>query len=721
MTMIRIDKISDDAIRVSPTEHLGSSQFGAYLDACRRAGAHYDPTLGSQRCKVDALRDVIAELRSAGFEPSVSADMSDDIEKMNASGRSRSEAAEIRLSEMQARFAKAGLSLFPYQQDGLRWLSTRRTGLLGDAMGLGKTIQLLAALEDGGRAVVVCPAVVKGVWQREAARWRPDYRVTVLSGRGSFRWPEKGEIVVTNADILPRVEKEGRAYKLPDHLLVSCPTNVQVIGDEVHYFKNPRANRTRSMKAICRLAQKTGGRTWGATGTPLLNRPAELWAILEVFGCSVEAFGSWVEFCRLFNASRGRFGMDWGRPSSEVPTKLRKVMLRREREEVLKDLPEKTFQQVNVTIDRETMALCDELKARLDESGIDLESETLLADMMKDDVVFEMLSRVRAALATAKIPAVSELLDEFESEGETVILASAHKAPLKLAAEREGWALITGDVPPHVRTQIEDDFQAGKLKGIALGIKSGGVGITLTHAHQMVFVDLDWTPGNNEQCEDRICRIGQDRGCIYTLVQADHFIDALVNEKLSEKRFLFNTTIRAAAVSKVQIDDAPIEVKTHTQPHRKSNDAGIDCTPIVEMFKKADEAGIQYPRITWENADTTSDDGVEIRRLRLQLVRSGRNAGAINVTDGRPYGASTWYGRITTEGRFEMSGNCDDFVREEIEEMADDPVEACGTFGRTSGNCCFCAQTLTDERSKSVGYGPICAGKFGLPWGEVTA
>jgi hypothetical protein len=93
-------------------------------------------------------------------------------------------------------------------------------------------------------------------------------------------------------------------------------------------------------------------------------------------------------------------------------------------------------------------------------------------------------------------------------------------------------------------------------------------------------------------------------------------------------------------------------------------------------------------------------------------------AGQVMITDGGPFGDNKYFGKIDMEGNLLKTGQCDDNVLSLIKEFADNPAETAGKYGRLTGNCCFCMRGLDDERSVSVGYGPVCAGHYGLPWGE---
>ncbi len=93
-------------------------------------------------------------------------------------------------------------------------------------------------------------------------------------------------------------------------------------------------------------------------------------------------------------------------------------------------------------------------------------------------------------------------------------------------------------------------------------------------------------------------------------------------------------------------------------------------------------------------------------------------AGQVMITDGGPFGDNIYFGKIDMEGNLLKTNQCDDNVLSLIKEFANDPAETAGKYGRLTGNCCFCMRGLEDERSVSVGYGPVCANHYGLPWGE---
>jgi SNF2 family DNA or RNA helicase len=466
---------------------------------------------------------VATRLRDAGLSVEVDAGIAAALAAESDSSAALSTAAEERLAAVDRIFAERGGSLYPYQRHGVEWLAPRRTAVLADDMGCGKTVQALIAAPADMPIVVVCPSVAKGVWVREAAVWRPDLSPVQLSGRKSFRWPAPGEMVVTNYAILP-----------PD--CGDAPIGTVVICDEAHALKSPKAQRTKRARKIIAAALNGGGRGWLLTATPLLGKPPELRSILAAIG-EEGVFGPWPEFVRLFGGYQGRFGVEWGRPKPEAAERLRSVQLRRLKADVLADLPDKSWSVQTVDVDRATLKILDDVPPDVVDK----------IDASKGGVGFAELSAARAALATGKTPALLELVESYESSATPLVVMSAHRFPVDSMAGREGWAAITGDTPPAERTAIEDRFQRGDLIGVAATIQAGGIAITLTRASTMILVDRDWTPALNSQAEDRIYRIGQENAVQIIDLVADHEIDRRLYEVLRGKQDLITRTVDAAA------------------------------------------------------------------------------------------------------------------------------------------------------------------------------
>lgn len=429
-------------------------------------------------------------------------------------------AAEADEKRALAALDSTPLPLFPFQKVGAAWLRSRTRAILADDMGLGKTVQALLAVEGAPPLLILCPAVAKGVWTREIGKWRPgNWEVAPLSGRGAFRWPDLGEAVIINYDILSDVEQLAHP-------------NTVIICDEAHVLKEAKTNRH---KRVVKLAAQAA-RLYLLTATPLLNRPQELWNLLKLADLHTEAYGTWGGFCYAFDGSPSA---GWGTPRQGAAIGFSKVALRRNKTEVLKDLPAKrrAFIPVATTYTRSEQAILDEADEAVLKHG--------------KDVPFELISKARAITAKAKIGALVARVEEYEEAGEPLIVFSYHRAPIDVLAAREGWATITGDTSNEERTKIEAAFQAGEYKGVAATIQAGGVAITLTRASNVLFCDRAWTPALNEQAEDRCNRIGQTRGVLVEVLVAAKTIDERVEEIIEEKCAIIRESVDKATIVRV--------------------------------------------------------------------------------------------------------------------------------------------------------------------------
>ena len=138
-----------------------------------------------------------------------------------------------------------------------------------------------------------------------------------------------------------------------------------------------------------------------------------------------------------------------------------------------------------------------------------------------------------------------------------------------------------------------------------------------------------------------------------------------------------------------------------------------DFSGVIALFKNASER-LKHPKVRLQLADGSP----------VALSVAGTNArfpGTVNVTDGKPFGSAIWYGRVDTSGKWDISGKVDMATATALTALlanfAANPAKVASAYGKATGSCCFCARELTDARSVAVGYGPICADKFALPWG----
>jgi superfamily II DNA or RNA helicase len=445
--------------------------------------------------------------------------------------------------------------LRPYQERGLAWLDfLHRAGLggvLADDMGLGKTVQLLALLAHdagSGPSLLICPMSLVGNWQREAARFTPQLRVHVHHGKERARGKHftdavaASDLVVTTYALAARDAADLRKI-----------TWRRVVVDEAQAIKNAatkQATAIRSLPAGARIA---------VTGTPVENRLADLWSILEFANPGL--LGSAASFKKRYAEPIERLGDD------EAAERLRRFtgpfILRRVKTDksIIADLPEKLEMDVlcNLTAEQAGLyqAVVDDMVERIESTdgierrGLVLATMTKLKQVCNHPAHF---LRDGSALAgrSGKLERLDEIVDEVLAVGEKALLFTQYSefgAMLRghLAGRvRREVLFLHGGVPKAARDELVARFQsdeAGSPPVFVLSLKAGGTGLTLTAANHVVHVDRWWNPAVEDQATDRAFRIGQRRA-----VQVRKFVCAgTIEEKIAamirDKRGLAARTV----------------------------------------------------------------------------------------------------------------------------------------------------------------------------------
>lgn len=602
------------AVRVITKTRLEDGPFKAYYRAVKVQGAKFT---GAPRYAwiVPSLSvaSIVSGLQASGLFAVNLDDAARDacvvgITKLAEQGarmaeREAANDGESCIARVAPALARKGFKLFDHQKLGIRWLASRTSGLLADEMGLGKTLQVTAAIRSC--AVIVCPSVAKGVWKQEIETYRPDLRVTILDGRGSFRWPTEGEVIVTNFDILPKPPADAKTNALAVYTsptVPPAPEGCDVIADEAHLIAHNKSMRSLSFRMLAACAKRAHGRALEVTATPLESRPPQLWALLTNVGVAKEAFGSYDRFASLFGytTNPGGYGY-WEGPKAsdkaEIAACLDRVMLRRLQSEAL-DLPARTFQTLKVELSAATVKVCDKYLASLTAQGRTID-DVLASDA---SIGFEAMSRVRSMLASAKIPAMMEQVESYEDAGEPLMILSAHRAPIDALRGRPGWCVITGDENAEQKEQIARDFQAGKYPhGVALTIAAGGVAITLHRAAHALVVDYAWNPTANDQALARIYRIGQERPVTVKSLVASHPIDERVAEIRAWKSEMISNSIEGVVLCELH-EDCRASKALAMECHRRTKIAEskkIDMinVPTVDFSALLTEAQVEVEKV----------------------------------------------------------------------------------------------------------------------------
>lgn len=552
----------------APAGYLGPERYEAFRAAVRGLRRVDKPAPGHGTRDAETAAAAVAALQGAGFEVRAESDALARLREGADALRRRTEDRERGLDDARERLASLGRAARgPYQEQGIEWLCSRRAALLLDDMGTGKSMMALSAA--GGlalrpRVLVVAPASVVGGWLVEARAWLGDVQATRIAAGADFRWPAEGEVVALSYDALARADALG--------LLRNAPAGVVFIPDEVHLCKNAKVQRTKAARAARRAVLANGGWAWGLTGTPIQNAPAELWTVLGVLGLGEEAFGSYPRYCTAWGGPEAVRSPD-AAATPAVAEGLARVAIRRTKDEVLPDLPPKRVEVRHAPLEGRAAELAEDLRRRV-EGLAPGACEADIARALEAASELGEVAAARAVIALAKLPVALEEVEACEAAGEPLVVATAHRSVAETIGGRPGWGLIAGGVPPEERTRIVADFQAGKLCGVALTIRAGGTGLTLTRAARILFVDQDWNPAQNAQCEDRIHRIGQTRPCTVVVLVGDCWIERRVEALCGSKSALAADALAPLAGR----DRAPVAVPD------------LDAVRVIEPPRVAQQA-----------------------------------------------------------------------------------------------------------------------------------
>ena len=450
-----------------------------------------------------------------------------------AAARVRSAAASLRDGTARPLAPPRGLRamLRPYQREGYSWLQRLRDagfgGVLADSMGLGKTVQTIAHLlreRASGRltlpALVVAPTSLLPNWETELRRFGPSLRTLVF--HGARRAEKHGEIervdvVVTSYALLAR-----------DVEVLAAREWSVVILDEAQNVKNPAA---KVAKAARRLSAE---QRLCLTGTPVENHLDELWSLFAFVDPAI--LGDRERFRRYFRTPIEKHADDERRIA--LAGRIAPFLLRRTKEQVASDLPDKTEIVTQVELGEQQRDLYEALRAAMSKRVRDALASRGLA--RSHIVVLDALLKLRQACCdprllpsetargvreSAKLDALLEMIEEMVDDGRRILLFSQFTSMLRLIEERLGtlnipYVQLTGQTKD--RATPVQRFQSGEVPLFLISLKAGGTGLNLTAADTVIHYDPWWNPAVEHQATDRAHRIGQTkRVFVYKLICTD--------------------------------------------------------------------------------------------------------------------------------------------------------------------------------------------------------
>ena len=420
--------------------------------------------------------------------------------------------------------------LRPYQVEGYVWMSRLAHwgagACLADDMGLGKTLQAITLMQSRaslGAALVLMPTSLLHNWQQELSRFAPALTVRILNLQGTDR-----EQLITNAEA-GDVVLSTYGLLITEGELLCKRTWSTIVLDEAHTIKN---RDTQTSKAAMQLQADF---RLMLTGTPLQNHLSEIWNLFQFANPGL--LGSFQQFTDRFILPVER---DHNQERQRLLRRLLSpFMLRRTKDDVLNELPEKTEITLHVELSPEEQALYDNLRqqaiANLEEGSKSALQTLAEITRLRQAACHPRLINEKLQIPSSKTAAFLHLVEELRQSGHRALVFSQFTSHLALIREaldnspllgrgpggEAPYLYLDGSTPSAERDKLVRRFQTGDEPLFLISLKAGGLGLNLTAADYVVHLDPWWNPAIEDQASDRAHRIGQERPVtVYRLIAA---------------------------------------------------------------------------------------------------------------------------------------------------------------------------------------------------------
>jgi len=419
------------------------------------------------------------------------------------------EVKEVKQENQSKREEKVHLELKGFQRMSVTWLKDIRKGILGLDQGLGKTVISAAALAQlpARKVLVVCPASMRISWQRELKKW---------ANIDAEIYPKSGQCTIVSWASLSKI--------FGSHL------NSHIILDECQYMKSRTAKRTKAAMKLVKSAEDV----WALSGTPIPNRPIEIWPLGFSMGMIPNDYRSFgYKYCAGWKTPWNTEDFTGASNLEELSELVSKRMLRITKDMAKLQLPSKSYQIISLDLPldkREKEYKLQDLKGKSTPLGLVGLSEILQAQGLK---------KVK--------PAVAHIKDVLEHEQKLIVFAyhKAVVAELKKELKQFGVVELVGSTSMKARQEAVDKFQKDPEVRIFLGnTEACKTGLTLTAANRAVFVESSWSPKDIDQMVDRMHRIGQSKPVLAQFLTTHQSIDEYQLRRALEKLQVIDEIIK---------------------------------------------------------------------------------------------------------------------------------------------------------------------------------
>ena len=507
---------------------LGDNEYVAVSEQLRKQLATLDKMSQQQRGHLRIATynaPALDDMEAAGIDLEADQHYRDFIQRVEESGN-----LKVRVPR------NINAELRDYQKEGYVWMSRLAYwgagALLADDMGLGKTLQTITVLlgrAKQGAALVVVPTSLILNWRDELGRFAPGLNVKILNQAGDNRSDMIKEaaafdVVITTYGLLINEEESlcGREWNT-------------IVLDEAHTIKN---RDTKMSKAAMKLK---GNFRILLTGTPVQNNLSEIWNLMQF--ANPNLLGSFQQFSDRFIAPIEKLH------DKATQRVLRRVIspfiLRRTKNDVLNELPEKTEVTRKVQLSPEEWALYDNIRQKAlinlaDGEATPLQTLTELTRLRQAACNAQLIDK-KLRIPSSKEAVFLEMVDSLHDNHHRALVFSqftSHLALIRKALDKRGieYLYLDGATPAKERDKLVREFQTGDMPLFLISLKAGGLGLNLTAADYVIHLDPWWNPAIEEQASDRAYRIGQQNPVtVYRLITEGTIEEKIIQLHQSKK------------------------------------------------------------------------------------------------------------------------------------------------------------------------------------------
>jgi len=426
--------------------------------------------------------------------------------------------------------------LYDFQKIAVEFINNANGKIiLASEMGTGKTIVTLAYIiyKKLNKILIITPASLKWNWYEEINRWT-NLKAIVINSRSNLSVDVYSDynVIIVNYDVLKKFYK----------ILASLRFDVCVC-DEAHYLKG-RSQRFKATKLITKNISKL----LLLSGTPLLNRSLDAYNLLNLI--DPITWNNWWEYTKKYcNGHQDNWGYNANGNSNtkELKQKINKYFFRQTKAEVLSELPDKVFINLPIDLSPEIQATYNlvlnsfvEYLKRIKNKTTPEIRKTMQAEKLA------RLNELRQITSNGKIKAAEEIIKNVIENEQKILVFSIYNNPLNILKQKflDSSVMIIGETKELERKKAVEDFQNNKNKKIFFGgMLSASVGLNLTAANNVLFIDFPWRPSDQSQAWSRVDRIKQTKSVNIFQLIAINTIDQKMQKILNEKQKIINQLI----------------------------------------------------------------------------------------------------------------------------------------------------------------------------------